>query len=79
MLKMLILFSACNEALEIDYVLATNGRLITLPRVNKNPLDKKVFEMDMIQILGFPELLFLRIGTLESSNQKTELDGMFIF
>ena len=35
---------------------------------------------NMTQILGFPKLLFfLWISILWSSNQKTELDGMFIF
>ena len=48
----------------------------------QNAHSKKEFrktKKDMIQILGFPEWLFLWISTLESPNQKTELDGMFIF
>jgi len=36
-------------------------------------------QKDMIQILSFPELLFLSISILQSPNQKTELDEMFIF
>eukprot|EP00493_Phyllostaurus_siculus_P009731 UN09861 len=39
----------------------------------------KYVQKNMIQIPGFPELLFLWISTLEFPNQNTELGGMFIF
>eukprot|EP00493_Phyllostaurus_siculus_P008421 UN08522 len=40
---------------------------------------KNLVRKDMIQILGFPELLFSLDWHLGVSKSKTELDGMFIF
>ena len=77
----------CPEALGVTLRVAKHLETIlaspetiwdNFKKIEKNRFFQFFQAKDMIQILGFPELLFFWITTLESPNQKTELDGMFI-